>query len=228
MPWSAVYYLADRFFPKVPREENAFSVYSPITTWTYHHRVEIFRSLRCFDYINVFARLAKYGLNSTPLPPLIDTAQISTCIYQAGFLTALTLPHIMFWYGSHNLLGRMSNDPSCQWHDLLAAGPFTLRSFSPSGALIDGDLLPDKAAGRFIHALFDQMRSGVGLKDFWRYFPQPAEQVSLPITISIKNVNETRLFESPKAFPLRSILGSTKTVSARQGGATFSLSPRII
>ena len=228
MPWTAVFYLADRFFPKVPLKENASSFYSSITTWTYHYRVEIFRSLRPFDYINVFARLAKYGLNGTPLPPLTDAAEISTRIYQAGFLTALTLPHVMFWYGSHNLLGRMSNDPSCQWHDLLAAGPFALRSFSPGGSLVHGDLEADEAAGQFVHALFDQMRSGVGLKDFWRYFPQPAEQVSLPITISIRDVNETRLFRNPKALTLYSILGSTKTVSARQGGATFSLSPRII
>ena len=173
MLWRAVQYLEARFIPEaLPNDTNARDVYSAITTKTYHHRVEIFQNLQPFDYINVFNRLARYRLNGTPLPPLIHAAHISARVRQAGFLTAITLPHIIFWYGLHNLLGRMSNDPSCQWHELLAAGPFTSRSFSPGGSLVHGNMLPGEAARHFIHALFDQMRSGVGLEGFWRHVGQ--------------------------------------------------------
>ena len=71
-------YLEARFFPEAaPNDPNARNVYTLITMMTYVYRVEIFRSLQSFDYIRVFEYLANYGLTSTPLPLLIDEAEIS-------------------------------------------------------------------------------------------------------------------------------------------------------
>ena len=196
MPQRAVRTLADRFFPEVPRDEKGLFFYTPLMGKTHHYRVEIFQNLQLCDHCNVFNRLARRRRDGPPLPPFIDTAYISAQVHQAAFLTTITLPHIMCWYGSQNLLGRIFNDPSCQWHEVLADGPFMLRSFSPSGSLVHGNMQPGEAARHFIHALFDQIRSGVRVEASWMHVGQ-AVQVSLPTTTSIGDANETRLFETP-------------------------------
>lgn len=161
-------YLEAKFFPKrLPLQENHLSSSSQTTGMTYKHTLKTFQSLGRDDYVTVFDCLARHMIDRTPLPSFITRTRLSTLVHQAGSWTAQVLHHVMFWYGSHGLLGRMSNDPSCQWLDLLAAGPFALHSSPPSESLIHGNKPPREAARLFVHALFDQLRTDVGRQHVW-------------------------------------------------------------